>query len=83
MYSIISVLMLQKIMEIRGLGFSFSVLNMTGAVTFNFLSKFYTWEFQLVKLKTANFSHLFSTHLFLQGPVHAKLFCTEGQEKSR
>lgn len=47
-YSIISVLMFKKIMEIRGFGLSFSVLNMTGTVTFNFLSKFYMWEFQLV-----------------------------------
>lgn len=35
-YSIISALMLQKIMELRGLRFSFTVLNLTGTVTFNF-----------------------------------------------
>lgn len=38
-YSIISALVLQQIMELRGLGFSITVLDMIGAATFNFFVK--------------------------------------------
>lgn len=85
-YSIISSLVLQNIMEFIGLDFRFTVLNMTGPITLIFLLKFHTRKSRFTQLTTANFSLLLSTCLFPKGSVHTKPFAWKdmrNQEKEK